>query len=45
MDPTLNTGTTVSARRSGPSSEELSWTSLDQRAVDTIRVLAADAVE
>ncbi|HEY8293810.1 MAG TPA: transketolase, partial [Micrococcaceae bacterium] len=24
---------------------ELSWTSLDQRAVDTIRVLAADAVE
>ncbi len=25
--------------------QELSWTSLDQRAVDTIRVLAADAVE
>jgi len=24
--------------------QELSWTSLDQRAVDTIRVLAADAV-
>ena len=25
--------------------QELSWTSLDQRAVDTVRVLAADAVE
>ena len=25
--------------------QELSWTSLDQKAVDTIRVLAADAVE
>ncbi|WP_336713350.1 transketolase [Arthrobacter sp. USHLN218] len=28
-----------------PHSEELSWTDLDQRAVDTVRVLAADAVE
>ncbi|MFF1383392.1 transketolase [Arthrobacter sp. NPDC058288] len=25
--------------------QELSWTSLDQRAVDTVRILAADAVE
>src|SRR5437899_768378 len=25
--------------------QELSWTTLDQRAVDTVRVLAADAVE
>ncbi|HSN36215.1 MAG TPA: transketolase, partial [Arthrobacter sp.] len=25
--------------------QELSWTNLDQRAVDTVRVLAADAVE
>ncbi|NMR30297.1 transketolase [Crystallibacter degradans] len=28
-----------------PHTEELSWTDLDQRAVDTVRVLAADAVE
>ena len=28
-----------------PSAKELSWTTLDQRAVDTVRVLAADAVE
>ncbi|MFE4230605.1 hypothetical protein ACFRJ8_22235, partial [Arthrobacter sp. NPDC056886] len=27
------------------SAHELSWTELDQRAVDTVRVLAADAVE
>ncbi|WP_326965129.1 hypothetical protein, partial [Arthrobacter sp. PL16] len=25
--------------------QELTWTELDQRAVDTVRVLAADAVE
>ncbi|MDP9696230.1 UNVERIFIED_ORG: transketolase [Arthrobacter globiformis] len=28
-----------------PASRELSWTDLDRRAVDTVRVLAADAVE
>ncbi|MFE7841590.1 hypothetical protein ACFU53_37710, partial [Streptomyces sp. NPDC057474] len=28
-----------------PTTEDLAWTELDQRAVDTARVLAADAVQ
>ncbi|MEO8330557.1 MAG: transketolase, partial [Candidatus Nanopelagicales bacterium] len=47
VDSTVTTLTdsSTSGPVSHPESAELSWTSLDQRAVDTIRVLAVDAVE
>src|SRR5699024_7461170 len=45
--PTRLNRTRERGRRVAPQSDvrELSWTELDRKAVDTIRVLAADAVE
>ncbi|NYE95448.1 transketolase [Psychromicrobium silvestre] len=48
MNPTSNATDTLSdatGSAASPESGSLSWTSEDQRAVDTVRVLAADAVE
>jgi transketolase len=41
----MNTSTATLAGPPAAASEELSWTDLDRKAVDTVRVLAADAVE
>lgn len=45
LDQGTHQGANMSAQVSDPVSETLNWTAEDQRAVDTIRVLAADAVE
>jgi transketolase len=37
--------TTLSTTEQQPLAPELTWTDLDRLAVDTVRVLAADAVE
>ena len=41
----MNTSTAIIPGIPGAQEQELSWTSVDDRAVDTVRVLAADAVE